>query len=409
VRRNGRRIVLAAVLLLAGCGHGGGSSANSPPSHPVSPLPPGANVLEVSVGNWDVCIVVNELCASITICQPGTSNCATVTDLLVDTGSFGLRVFDSVVSPSLPPVVNARGDPIGECSRFLDGSAFWGAVQMADVRLGGEPPVQVPIQVIDPTFGGQSVSNNPCNATVESSPSEAHLNGILGIGLFQYDCGPFCVANARNSLYFSCSGATCTGATVELPSQVQNPVFSLPVDNNGVILQLPAIPPDPGGADAGADSATGSLVLGIGTASNNAPPPGLTVYATDPNGNFTITLNETAYAESFIDSGTNAFLFPSTLPACAGSLQVFYCPAATTSVSGTAAGSNGTQGVVEFQIANARNLVFTGNRVFDNLGGTLGAGNRSVDLGLPFALGRTVYFGMQGRDSSLGTGPYWAF
>nr|WP_249193126.1 DUF3443 family protein [Burkholderia cenocepacia] len=37
----------------------------------------------------------NVLYTSVTICMPGTSNCQTIDNVLVDTGSFGLRLFNS--------------------------------------------------------------------------------------------------------------------------------------------------------------------------------------------------------------------------------------------------------------------------------------------------------------------------
>ena len=48
--------------------------------------------------------------------------------------------------------------------------------------------------------------------------------------------------------------------------------------------------------------------------------------------------------------------------------------------------------------------------VFTNIGGgvtaNLGVG---FDWGLPFFLNNKVYVGLYGVQSSLGTGPYWAF
>ncbi|HEU5201772.1 MAG TPA: DUF3443 family protein, partial [Nitrospira sp.] len=91
---------------------------------------------------------MNELCASITICQPGTSTCQTISDVLVDIGSVGLRVFGSLLSITLEQSVDVQGRPLGTCAHFADASASWGPVQVADVVLGGGPAVRVPIQVI---------------------------------------------------------------------------------------------------------------------------------------------------------------------------------------------------------------------------------------------------------------------
>ena len=78
-------ITLFVLCLLAACGGGddGGEASSS------------GNTLPVSIGTSNVCLTINELCASVTICQPGTGNCQTVSDVLVDIGSVGLRVFES--------------------------------------------------------------------------------------------------------------------------------------------------------------------------------------------------------------------------------------------------------------------------------------------------------------------------
>jgi hypothetical protein len=379
------------VCLLAGCSNGDDDS-----SGPSS----AGNVVPISVGESAVCRTINQLCAVITICQPGTSSCQTISDVLVDNGSVGLRVFSSVLSTPLTQTVDVRGRAVGECTFFADGGTTWGPLQVADVVLGGAPAVRVPIQVIQSTFGGQSSSNNPCNDEVDTDPQAASFNGILGIGIFRQDCGSICATNSNNTLYFSCNGGSCTGVAVPLADQVQNPVWLLPSGNNGLVITLPNVPA------MGAPSVSGSLILGIGTTDNNTPSAGISVLTTDDNGFVTTVYKGRTFGQSIIDSGSNGLFFPdASLQQCATPLDPFYCPPNAVNLSGTVIGENGSQIVVPFQVANTENLVQTGNAAFNNLGGDFSI----FDWGLPFFLGRTVFIGIEGQSSSLGTGPYFAF
>ena len=384
-------VVSLVVCLLAGCSNGDDDS-----SGPSS----AGNVVPISVGESAVCRTINQLCAVITICQPGTSSCQTISEVLVDNGSVGLRVFSSVLSTPLTQTVDVRGRAVGECTFFADGGTTWGPVQVADVVLGGAPAVRVPIQVIQSTFGGQSSSNNPCNDEVDTDPQAASFNGILGIGIFRQDCGLICATNSNNTLYFSCNGGSCTGVAVPLADQVQNPVWLLPSGNNGLVITLPNVPA------MGAPSVSGSLILGIGTTDNNTPSAGISVLTTDDNGFVTTVYKGRTFGQSIIDSGSNGLFFPdASLQQCATPLDPFYCPPNAVNLSGTVIGENGSQIVVPFQVANTENLVQTGNATFNNLGGDFSI----FDWGLPFFLGRTVFIGIEGQSSSLGTGPYFAF
>jgi len=388
---------ISLCVLLAGC-PGGGDGGTPPASS--SP----ANVLAVSVGTSNVCRNVNELCGSVTICQPGTSNCQTISDLLVDVGSVGLRVFGSVLSTQLQQEVDAQGHPIAQCGFFADGGATWGPMQVADVGLGGEPRVRVPIQVINPTFAGQTVANNPCGQPVDSDPSVVLFNGILGIGLFMQDCGPACANNSNNNLYFSCVAPICTSTAVPLAGQLQNPVTLLPIDNNGVVLTLPNVSAN------GAASVSGSLILGIGTAGNNMPPVVNEALTTDNSGVLN-TVYKGQNLPAIIDTGSNGLFFPdAAIPVCAAPLDAFYCPGNTLNLMATMSGMNGAQKPLQFQVANANSLVQTHNAAFNNLGGTFNS-PPTFDWGLPLFFGRTVFVGIEGQPSPLGTGivPYFAF
>jgi hypothetical protein len=272
-------------------------------------------------------------------------------------------------------------------------------VQTASIILGNEPAVDVPIQVIDYTFG---TAPSGCQ-NADQSPADAGFNGILGVGLFDQDCGSVCANGANNGIYYTCTGSTCNGAMAALSAQVQNPVSLLPQDNNGVIVQLPSIPAD------GSASADGSLVLGIGTSSNNVPAA-VTTYEADQFGNFITIFNGRSYS-SFIDTGTNGLFFPSPsasqLPNCPFPNSDWFCPQSTVNLSATTEGASGSpSGVVSFQTGNFDSLINSSNNVFNDIGGEQ---HGEFDWGLPVFLGRDIYIGFEGKSSSLGSGPFWAY
>ena len=337
------RILLLCVVLavIAGCSGGGGGSSSSAPAAPFTPtislpngltLPPvtGNNVLTITVDGSEcsaasVAAWPNKPCVSVTICDPSNAHCQSVNDILLDTGDYGVRIFQQALPSNLLTALTPMESgslPVYECVEYGDGSKVWGPVQVANVWLtgltGGEK-AQVPIQVIGSTTPDLiSGSRHACSGAW-SSPTTAYYNGSLGLGLFVQDCGETCAPpHTQNGNYFTCSGGTCTGTAVPVASQVQNPVASLPVDNNGVGLLLPSVP------SGGSPSATGYLVLGIGTQSNNSPS-GVVAYGANSSGNFTTAFNGASY-ESFIDSGSNGLFFPDSAIQTCGD---WYCPPST--------------------------------------------------------------------------------
>jgi len=187
--------------------------------------------------------------------------------------------------------------------------------------------------------------------------------------------------------------------------QVQNPVSHLPSDNNGIIVRLPSVPL------GGAVSADGVLILGIDTRSNNTSS-GLTAYHADAYGEFITVFNSRTYSISFIDSGSNGLFFNrssySALTSCtSGTASGWYCPSSTLSLSATTKDYTGSPSTsVSFNIGKASTLFSTSNNVFIELGAPI---TTYFDWGLPFFLGKNVYVGIEGKTSSLGTGPYWAY
>lgn len=397
----GRRwpsVVMSLVLLtcLAGCG---GSSSEQPADGSPSGPAAGFNILPITIGGGtSLCTgIVNQPCVSVTICIPETLQCQTVDDILLDTGSIGLRIFRSVLTLDFSSRLeqDSQGNQIGECVIFGT-AALWGPIAAAGIILGHEPEVVAPIQLIDASFAGQSASVNPCNQPVEDTPANARLNGILGIDAFSSDDG--------YGLYFSCTSQGCPPVIIQPLRFVQNPIALLPADNNGYVVSLPPV------GDSGALVVTGELIMGIGTQSNNTPPAVSVLTRNPSTGRITTSYKGVTYP-AFLDTGSTFLFFPdATIPLCQ-TIDGAFCPPSSLNLSATNHGLNQVSTVVAFQVANAESLRETGNGVFDNIGGHLGPANPfsdEFDWGLPFFLGRTLYAGMDGKNSMLGIGPYWA-
>jgi hypothetical protein len=393
---NRKLIILAFCVFEISCG-----SKTSTPQNNQYAGPTAANVMTVVVGNCGPNGYANEPCVSVKICSPGTQNCQVIPNILLDTGSYGLRLFSSVLTIPLTQVLDEKQNPIAQCAQFGT-SNTWGSVQLADVVLSGEPAVQVPIQVIDANF-----KNLPASCVKpDTTPAVAGYNGILGVGVLTYDCGQDCVDQDSLGIYFSCVSSSCTSASLPLSKQIANPVSRLPVDNNGVILELPQVP------DSGVVSLRGTLTIGIDTQTNNVSA-GSKLFQADQFGNFQSSLGGTTYSQSFIDSGSNGLFFPQPkdMPLChSAAQQGFYCPASPKSLVATQISSDGKMKVdVAFQVVNADTAINDfGPAVgaFSNLAGTQGS---SIDWGLPFFFGRRVVVGLELKSSTLGKGPYWAW
>jgi len=137
--------IFVAFAFLVGCG-GGSSSSSSSSSGGTTPTvqtiaTSGTNVAPISVNGGPPGIDYEDAAfASVTVCVPGTSTCQTVDNILVDTGSSGLRILSSALTLPLPQQTSG-GNPVVECFPFVSGYT-WGPVQTADVEMASERPVQ---------------------------------------------------------------------------------------------------------------------------------------------------------------------------------------------------------------------------------------------------------------------------
>jgi hypothetical protein len=427
---SGRLAGLAALaaLAIAGCGGGsdgpalggssssggsssGGSSSGGSSSGGLS------NVAPVVVDAGPAALTsgsTNVLFVSVTICVPGTSNCQTIDHVNVDTASVGLRILASAMPQSMSlPQVSSAGALVAECIQFADGYS-WGGLRSADVQIGGERAANLTIHVIGdsgvPAQAPTDCVNSGPSQTAENTVATFGANGILGIEGFLQDCGSACVSSVIPGSYYLCTGGNCQGTTMPLAQQVQQPVSQFATDNNGVIVQLPAI----GGA--GAVSVTGQLVFGIDTQSNNALGSAF-VLGLDGLGNFITYLNSQKLNESFIDSGSNGYFFNDSLNGALVNCTMatgFYCPTTTQNLSAMNQSASGTgpTSTVQFSVANAEN-VFNANpsfSAFNDLGGSQPAGfTSSFDWGMPFFYGRNVFVAIENATTSGGVGPFYAY
>jgi len=338
------------------------------------------------------------------VCVPKTNTCATIDHVLVDTGSVGFRVLGYALgSVSLTPQTASDGNPMAECYVAPTGYA-WGSVALAQVQVSGEIASSIPIEVIAPS----SIPAAPVACTSQTTGgalntiSALKAKAILGIGVFQQDCGSSCTT-APQSTYFSCPLAGCAPLPATIALQVSNPVAAFPNDNNGSEIQLPPL------VAGGSQNAQGTLIFGIGTQSNNALV-GVTAYAVNSSGIFNSTYNNSAYPGS-VSSGANAnyFLSPGItgFPACM--TTAYYCPSSQQTVSVTNSGTNGTSASVSLAVDNGDTLVQSGKFAFSTLGGPGGNRTPGFVFGIPFFYGRNVFTALSGAGTPGGTGPYFAY
>jgi hypothetical protein len=370
------------------------------------PMPPAPNVVPITVDGGPA-RQINRPFVSVTICVPGSAtDCRTIDHVLVSTVSSGLRLLASAISPaiSLPQQTSDSGLPLAECLSFLNGAA-WGTIKTADVQIGGERALSIPIEIIGdpqlppPPQACRALAGEPLN-TVEALGG----NGVLGLGPFLQDCGPGCAqASGFTPLYYGCTSSDCQPTPVAVDRQVPNPVGFFTSNNNGVMITLPSIPPE------GAETVTGSLTFGIGTQANNALG-NATVLALRPNnGSFTTVYKGQARNRSFIDPyAFGYYFFDLDIPACDIGLEL-YCPDSTLTLSASLQGADGAAKTTTFRVVNAiaqqeRNPTFAAH---DGI-----AASDVEDTfywGLPFFFGKSVFTAIEGRSTPGGAGPYYAF
>lgn len=399
---------MALAMVVAGCGGGTASGGGNVGGNSIAAAAANVQPVTVDAGPANS---VDILFVTVDVCVPATGTCQAVDHIQVDTGSSGLRIMASVLSPpmiSALPQQTVNGSPVAECAQFADGSS-WGSVRLADVKMSGEVASGVPIQVIgdpNPAF----VEPTNCPGPPENTVTAFGANGVIGVGEFIQDCGSACAAAGTN-FYFACpctAGSSDTGLPVNL--QVANPVALFANDNNGVIVELPSIPA------AGQATVSGSLVFGIGTQPNNGLGSARVIKTAPDTGYLVTTYQGSTNTFSLFDSGSSAYFFTDTrIAQCnpSGVAPGYYCPSAPQNLSAVIRGTDNVGATVGFSVANAENL-FNANQTysaFNNIGYYVAPSQLygTFIWGLPAFFGRNVYTAIEGKNTSAGPGPYIAF
>jgi hypothetical protein len=400
--------VLVVGVAACGGGGGGGSSSSAPAGPGGGTAATGQNVLTLKVEAGPASNI-NVPFVSVTVCAPGsTSACQTIDHVLLDTGSTGLRLINSVLNAGivLPKQTDGSGNNVAECVVFADGYS-WGSVRLADVTMGGKTASAIPIQIIaDPAFPTVPAACSSYGPVAENTVASFGANGVLGLASFLQDCGDYCARTASDAAYYVCPSGICSPTTLSVARQLQNPAGALATENNGIIVELPAVPP------TGAATVTGTLTIGIGTQSNNAVGS-VTIFDLDTSGDAKTSFNGQTL-RAFFDTGSNGLFFPdSTIPLCGSSTNApgFFCPAATLNFVATVLGaSNGSSKGVNFSIANAGLLVSGSSTftAFNNIGAPADWAP-VFDWGLPFFFGRRVVIAFEQQPTPAGAGPYVGF
>ncbi len=171
---------------LAACGGGGGGGGGGlpiglPPVATPAPAPAPApvastqNSMTVTVDRGTGSSGVNLPQVSVQLCAPGTSNCQTINNVLIDTGSTGLRITAAAINPSLLaalPRESVNSAPLNACQQFLDGYT-WGTMRVADVTLGPKSAAAQPLQIVGDTAAGGAPVTCSANGTLAAEHTPA--------------------------------------------------------------------------------------------------------------------------------------------------------------------------------------------------------------------------------------------
>ena len=385
-------LLTAFIFLLNACG-GGGSSEPSAQRLSMKDIAVGFNEMGVIVEKWDGNpSYPNQPFTNVTVCIPNTSICETIEHVLIDTGSYGLRIFSSAISTSFSQI-QVSGQPLAECSPFVSGYT-WGTVNYVDLLMGQQIAPSVPIQIIDHNYATIPPGCSGSGSAIDEV-SKLGANGILGVGAFAHDCGSLCTTSPNNSYYYTCANNPCVGSTASYSQQVINPITKLPSHNNGLVVQLPSV------NSLGAPNLSGKMILGVNTANNNQISTE-SIFELNSFAEF-FTVYKGARIRSYMDTGSNGIFFNDAITRCTGpsGFTGFYCPNTTMNLTATIRSYLGVSKTIDFSVAQPQSMSYPVQPSLASISSS------SFIWGLPFFYGRKVFIATEGMG--VPNAPFIAF
>ena len=360
----------------------------------------------------------NKLYVAVTVCNTA-QQCRTVPDVLVDTGSPGLRLFRSALVGLELDAVTARGHPVANWGRFASG-ALWGTLHWAEVRIGGvATTAAIPIELFDEPGPGESLPSGYGSADARSKLRMTVGNGILGIS-------PQRFAEAGYYLNVGSHGVRSKSdwepVKIHDALKLANPIghFPAPYDT-GSVIRLPEV--DRAG---GQSTAQGWLGFGLGRPTAALFPQGgrMIVHELDQRSRFAAVVEQRA-VDMMLDSGSNFLVLSLDHPGFAAHPNFARCynPVALTPIDLRFPSAGREIELARPLLVGSADQLHKarqGCAVLPTIAarprsepGQEGApgGQRTNVLGLPFFYGRSVATGLQGavnpyaRPTSAGALP----
>lgn len=385
-------------IIIISCSSGSGGNATSTP-----------NQVPISIGSGLNGDGINTMYISLTVCANNSgTNCQTVDNIILDTGSFGVKINKSALPESfvlsLPRVTTNAGNEVYACNTFGSGYVF-ADEHYAVLNLAGTMTSNVILQAIE---------NSPTAEIPDSCTAKGPFddfanfgaNGIIGINpAITLGNSSLLLYKNINGIYEPLTNAEESG----LPVLNQNPLPSLATNNNGFVVSIPPVSQNTN------TNVNGTLILGINTENNNkitaqtnlvvASESDLSVVCNSACFYSKITNPESTIPAVF-DSGTNGWVFMSnTLPQC----DYGYCPESptiwTSSVYSYDFAANESYTISATisadEVVNGQSLSFA---VMPGWG-YYNYNNQTL-YGSPFFLGKNVYVVFPGTQNR---NPIWGF